>query len=657
MGGDFLAFGDDLVHRLDHGGAADGEAAAAIGPHAEGDFRGVAVNDLHLIEGDAELIDHELREGGFMALAVAVGAGEHGDAAGGMDADFRALIKPRSGTERADDGRGGDAAGFQVGGDADAAQLASCLGGGAAGFEAVPVGVGERDLQRRLVVAAVVLQGDRCLVGEGVGGDEVLAAKFNAIHAGVVGDDIHQAFQKEGRLWPAGATVGVHRDGIGEHGLDVAVDHRGFVDAGKQRCVQVGGHGRGEGGQVGAHVGQGGDAQAQERAVLVDGHFGGADVVAAVRVAHEAFAAVGGPFHRAAEFAGRPGDDGFFGVVVDLAAEAAADIRGDDAQLGFRNVQHEGAHQQADDVRVLAGGVEGEVAGGCVVVAEGDPGLHGVGDQAVVGQIQLHDMRGAGEDVVHDRLVADDPVVAEVAGHAVMNFDGAGFDRVGQVGHGGQIAVVDFQQFGGVFGFLLAGGDDHGDRVADVADLADREDGVRRFGHRGAVLVVDLPAAGQAADAVGLHISADEDLHHAGRGRGGGDVDFVDLGVWPVGPLDDSIKLTGAVDVVGVVALPAEEAQVFLSAYGCANALEAHDRSPCVAGGVAYSAACLSLGACINGCAAAIAFTMLWYPVHRQRLPSRPSRISFSVNPSGWDCTRSTAVMTMPGVQKPHCRA
>src|SRR5258706_2387317 len=46
---------------------------------------------------------------------------------------------------------------------------------------------------------------------------------------------------------------------------------------------------------------------------------------------------------------------------------------------------------------------------------------------------------------------------------------------------------------------------------------------------------------------------------------------------------------------------------------------------------------------------------MLWYPVHRQRFPSSSARIVFSSAP-GWRPTRSMALITMPGVQKPHCR-
>src|SRR5215472_16006459 len=52
--------------------------------------------------------------------------------------------------------------------------------------------------------------------------------------------------------------------------------------------------------------------------------------------------------------------------------------------------------------------------------------------------------------------------------------------------------------------------------------------------------------------------------------------------------------------------------------------------------------------------AASTARTMLWYPVHRHRLPSRLSRTCCSVG-SGFCAIRLTAASTMPGVQNPHC--
>ena len=129
---------------------------------------------------------------------------------------------------------------------------------------------------------------------------------------------------------------------------------------------------------------------AEEIAVGVQRHLGGAVMVAAVRIRHEAFGTLGGPLHRAAHLAGRPGDDRLLGVMIDLRTEPAADIGRHDAQLVLRDVQHEGAHQQPDHVRVLAGGIEREVAAVGVEFADRGARLHGVRDQPVVGQIELH---------------------------------------------------------------------------------------------------------------------------------------------------------------------------------------------------------------------------------------------------------------------------
>jgi hypothetical protein len=48
-----------------------------------------------------------------------------------------------------------------------------------------------------------------------------------------------------------------------------------------------------------------------------------------------------------------------------------------------------------------------------------------------------------------------------------------------------------------------------------------------------------------------------------------------------------------------------------------------------------------------------IAATMFWYPVQRHRFPDNPSLMSSSVA-SGYFRSRSSPVISMPGVQKPH---
>src|SRR3546814_12450634 len=82
------------------------------------------MHDLDVLDRHAERRGDELREGGLVALAVAVGACEDGDRAGRVEAHLRRLPEADAGAERADHRRGGDAAGLDVGGEADAAQLA-----------------------------------------------------------------------------------------------------------------------------------------------------------------------------------------------------------------------------------------------------------------------------------------------------------------------------------------------------------------------------------------------------------------------------------------------------------------------------------------------------------------------------------------------------
>ena len=94
VGRDLLRLVDHLVHRLDDGRAADRERARAVGAHAERDLGGVAVDDLDVLDRDAEAVGDELGERRLVALAVAVRAGEHRHAAGRVDADLARLESP-----------------------------------------------------------------------------------------------------------------------------------------------------------------------------------------------------------------------------------------------------------------------------------------------------------------------------------------------------------------------------------------------------------------------------------------------------------------------------------------------------------------------------------------------------------------------------------
>ena len=138
--GDPLHLGDDLAGRAQERAAADGERARAVGADAVGDPRRVAMDDLDLGRVEAGLVGDELGEGGLVALAVGVAAGEHRDAAGRADAGHGDLVLA-AGAALLDQHLGRPhAAGLHVEGDAEAAAPAGGLRGAAARREARQVG-------------------------------------------------------------------------------------------------------------------------------------------------------------------------------------------------------------------------------------------------------------------------------------------------------------------------------------------------------------------------------------------------------------------------------------------------------------------------------------------------------------------------------------
>src|SRR5205823_11137303 len=81
-------------------------------------------DNLHLADRNAETVRNQLREGGLVALAMAVRTREDFDGADRIDADFRGFPQADAGAEAADRFGGRDAAGLDVAGETDAAQLA-----------------------------------------------------------------------------------------------------------------------------------------------------------------------------------------------------------------------------------------------------------------------------------------------------------------------------------------------------------------------------------------------------------------------------------------------------------------------------------------------------------------------------------------------------
>ena len=315
----------------------------------------------------------------------------------------------------------------------------------------------------------------------------------------------------------------------------------------------------------------------------VDRQFGVRHVVAAVRVAEERLGSVGGPFDGTIDLSGRPDADGLFRIDEDFGAEAAADVRRDHAQLVFWRNANERRQHHAGHVRVLTRRIQRQGVGSGIVLSDSRAGLHRVGNQTIVDEVDLGDVCRGGKSRLGRRLVAEVPVVDHVVGGNVVDLRRAGRGRRRRIGHGRQHAVVDHDLLRGVARLGVGVGDHDGDVVADIAHFSCRERRVRARFHRRAVLGMDHPAADEAADLVLGDILAGEDCHHSGHGRRLGEVDFVDRRMRVRRPQEIGVSLAVTVDVVDVMALAGNEADVFLALDGGAEAGRTHENLPDVA--------------------------------------------------------------------------
>ena len=374
MARDLLRLGFDLVERLGNRRHADRAGARAIGAHAHLHLVGVAVDDRHILDRDAETDGDELGEGRLVALAVAVRAGQNLDRADRIDAHFRRFPQADAGAERADRRRRRDAAGFDIGGESDAAQLALGRGSRLARRQALVVGERERLVERARVIARVIGHDDRRLMRERI--DEVLPPELGRIVSGFTRRDLDDALDDEGRLRAPGAAIGVDRRGVGVDRVDLAVDARDVVLAREQRRIEIGRHGGRECREIGAEIGDRVHAQAGDLAAGVQREFGVRDMVATMRVGEERLGPIRRPFDRPVDLLRRPGADRLLGVNEDLRAEAAADVGRDDAQLVFRRKADERREHEPRDMRVLARRIKRDRVRSRIVVADGGARLH-----------------------------------------------------------------------------------------------------------------------------------------------------------------------------------------------------------------------------------------------------------------------------------------
>ena len=149
---------------------------------------------------------------------------------------------------------------------------------------------------------------------------------------------------------------------------------------------------------VGAEILDEFQAQAEHGAVSLGGDLVVIDVAAAVDGGEEILAAGFDPLHRLADLHGDEAHQRFFGVDVELAAEAAADLGRDDAQAVFGQAEHL-RDERAHEVRNLRGRIERE-AFRRALIGHDAARFHGGGNEALAGDALLDDDFGFGKGFV-----------------------------------------------------------------------------------------------------------------------------------------------------------------------------------------------------------------------------------------------------------------
>ena len=283
---------DDVAHRLQRHVVLNRRRARAARAPAPRDQVAVALHDADALHRDAGLVAEELRVDRFVPLPVRLRADVKADAPILLEDDLRALR--RVAQDR-----------FDVVAEPEAAQLAALRALRLPRREARPVAFRLDPREHPVEIAHVIKLARGAAVGEGVGGDEVLPPELPGVHAKDTRRVVHRPLEREDRLGPPRAPIGIDRRGVGEDPLHVEPRRLAVVDPhqhlGEEARLDVLGIARIVGAQV-RHVPH---PVGQEPVIGVEGKLRLAHEVAARVVRQHRLGPVRHPAHRPAELHGR----------------------------------------------------------------------------------------------------------------------------------------------------------------------------------------------------------------------------------------------------------------------------------------------------------------------------------------------------------------
>ena len=163
------------------------------------------------------------------------------------------------------------------------------------------------------------------------------------------------------------------------------------------------------------------------------------------------------------------------------------------------------------------------------------------------------------------------PIEHQIAGDMVKQLRRAGGDRILRVGDDRQRLIFHLDRFGGVARGAQRLGDDERHRLADIADLAQSEQGTRRVVARRAIAIGERRLTGDIAKPIGGHVLAGRDEQHVRHAPCRRRVDALDARMRRRRAQHKGGGRPRQRHVVGVAPLPGDQTQIFMAPHRLPN--------------------------------------------------------------------------------------
>ena len=302
-------------------------------------------------------------------------------------------------------------------------------------------------------------------------------------------------------------------------------------------------------GGVGAYIGQGFDAQAQNFAVLGQGQRRFGLNVAAVCAAQKFFAAVGNPFHWPGQSVCTKSSDHVFCIGACFHAKATAHIAHKDADFFFVNAEQIG-NCGANACWHLTAHANGQST--VFWVGQHASGFNGQSGDALVHNVQVNHMCG----LCKGRLGGRDVAIASFCHAVVGRFGeqrGIGRQCIGQGACTLQGVKLNLNGLSCIARVFFSVSHDRRNGFAHKSNGVCGQ-GVACGGRQGATICpFEVHGTRHGLDACSQEVLTCDEAIDARHGLGSKGVKTGNLGVWIGGAKENQIRLTGQGDVVCVL--------------------------------------------------------------------------------------------------------